>query len=150
MAKLGPGTYFGEEALLNNAKRNATVAMATKGVLMRMNKENFEEFLKQPRLAWVSRIQALDEITKGAIWLDVRTPPEFARNSLPNAISLPLKDVRVKAKKTLDTQALYLCCCQTGRLSATAAFLLSQLGYKVAVLRGGLQRFPGFQGDGAA
>jgi len=39
----------------------------------------------------------------------------------------------------LDKAKLHICFCENGRLSATAAFLLSQMGYRVAVLRGGLR-----------
>ena len=38
----------------------------------------------------------------------------------------------------LDKETLYICYCERARLSATAAFLLSQMGYEVAVLQGGL------------
>ena len=38
LAELGVGETFGEEALIAEAKRNATITMLTEGVLMRLNK----------------------------------------------------------------------------------------------------------------
>ncbi len=42
LAELGPGDSFGEEALIAEAKRNATVTMATDGTLMRLGKNDFQ------------------------------------------------------------------------------------------------------------
>jgi CRP-like cAMP-binding protein len=41
LAELAVGDTFGEEALISEAKRNATVTMLTDGVLMRLNKDSF-------------------------------------------------------------------------------------------------------------
>ena len=47
LAELGSGTSFGEDALVSDAKRNATVTMLTNGLLMRLAKEDFVELLFQ-------------------------------------------------------------------------------------------------------
>jgi rhodanese-related sulfurtransferase len=39
----------------------------------------------------------------------------------------------------LDRARLHVCYCNDARLSATAAFLLSRTGYRVAVLTGGMR-----------
>jgi len=36
-------------------------------------------------------------------------------------------------------ELMYICYCENGRQSSTAAFLLRQRGYNVGVLRGGVQ-----------
>ncbi|MGH8328089.1 MAG: cyclic nucleotide-binding domain-containing protein, partial [Steroidobacteraceae bacterium] len=41
LAELGVGDTFGEEALIAEAKRNATITMLTDGVLMRLAKQDF-------------------------------------------------------------------------------------------------------------
>ena len=41
LAELGIGDTFGEEALISDAKRNATITMLTDGALMRLGKEDF-------------------------------------------------------------------------------------------------------------
>src|ERR1700722_15715619 len=71
LAELGVGDSFGEEALIAEAKRNATVTMLTDGVLMRLNKDDFRELMNEPLLQWVSNNQARDIIAKGGGWPDV-------------------------------------------------------------------------------
>ena len=53
LAELSVGDTFGEEALISEAKRNATVTMLTDGVLMRLSKEDFRELMNEPLQQWV-------------------------------------------------------------------------------------------------
>ena len=50
LAKLDVGDTFGEEVLISEAKRNATVSMETDGALMRSGKEDFRKLLNEPML----------------------------------------------------------------------------------------------------
>ncbi len=142
LAELGEGETFGEEALLSNAKRNATVSMKTKGSLLRLAKRDFVELLKEPMLKWLSPVEAKESVQRGAKWLDVRSSSDFQRSHLSGAISMPLHELRDRVGE-LNVAANYVCCCDTGRLSCSAAFLLGQRGYHVGILRGGLQRVVG-------
>ncbi len=54
LATLSVGDSFGEEALISDDKRNATVTMLTAGLLMRLNKDDFNSLLNEPLLNWVS------------------------------------------------------------------------------------------------
>ena len=139
LAILKKGMGFGEEALLSNAKRNATVTMQENGMLMRVSKSDFDELLKAPKLRWLSAVEAKREIAGGAKWLDVRTEREHQWGSLGDSLCIPLQDIRDRSAM-LSRDTLYICYCETGRLSATAAFLLVQMGFRAAVLRGGLRR----------
>ena len=65
LAELGVGDTFGEEALIAEAKRNATVTMLTDGVLMRLNKQDFRELMNEPLLQWVSYEQAREIVDEG-------------------------------------------------------------------------------------
>ena len=68
LAELGVGETFGEEALIAEAKRNATVTMLTDGVLMRLNKQDFRDLMHEPLLRWVDEAQALKIIqNRGAV-----------------------------------------------------------------------------------
>ena len=77
LAELGVGETFGEEALIAEAKRNATVTMLSDGVLMRLNKQDFRDLMHEPLLRWVDEAQALKIIQNRGQWLDVRLPSEF-------------------------------------------------------------------------
>ena len=48
LAELREGDSFGEEALVSDAKRNASVTMMTDGELMRLTKQDFVELIKKP------------------------------------------------------------------------------------------------------
>ena len=141
LAELKAGDVFGEEALILNAKRNATVVMKTNGVLLRLQKHDFFELMQEPLLRKINFQEAKQKVSEGAIWIDVRNPPEFRHDKLLNAINVPLSEVRHAANR-LDKAKNYVAYCQSGRRSAAAAFLLVQAGYKVDVLENGLWSIP--------
>jgi rhodanese-related sulfurtransferase len=141
LAELTSGDVFGEEALLSDAMRNATVVMKSNGVLLRLKKQVFLELLQEPLLRKITYSDAQQKVNEGAVWLDVRHPPEYRFDKLPNAINMPLNDVRHVAN-TLNKDMIYIAYCQSGRRSAAAAFLLVQAGYKVEVLENGLWSIP--------
>ena len=53
LAELQTGDTFGEEALISESTRNATVTMHTDGSLMRLSKGDFKELLNEPMSDWV-------------------------------------------------------------------------------------------------
>jgi len=104
---------------------------------MRLSKEHFQTLLKEPMLALVSMEDAKGMIAEGAKWLDVRLPSEFGNNHLEGALNIPLYFIRLKLK-TLDKNTQYIACCDTGRRSSAAAFILKERGYNCSVLKDGL------------
>lgn len=137
LAELSVGDSFGEEALISDAPRNATVTMLTDGELMRLSKEHFVALLREPLLRRVSLEQAVSLVQDGACWLDVRTEAEHQNQSFPGSINIPLWMLRIRAGD-LDINRKYIVYCDTGSRSASAAFLLSERGLDIHVLRGGL------------
>jgi CRP-like cAMP-binding protein len=137
LAELGVGESFGEEALISDAKRNATVTMLSDGALVRLGKDDFKELLNEPLLHWVDLEHARELVGRGARWLDVRLPSEFESFHLDDALNVPLYFIRLKIK-TLDTATPYVAVCDTGRRSSAAAFLLSERGFDAYCLQGGL------------
>ena len=137
LAELTVGDTFGEEALISDAKRNATVTMTADGSVMRLGKDDFNKLLNEPMLDWVSYEQAQEVIAGGGQWLDVRLPSEYDNNHLEGAVNIPLYFIRLKIG-TLDTDKNYVLCCDTGRRSSAGAYILSERGYKAYVLRGGI------------
>jgi CRP-like cAMP-binding protein len=137
LAELGIGDTFGEEALIAEAKRNATVTMLSDGVLMRLNKQDFRELMNEPLLQWVSYEQARDIVAKGGKWLDVRLPSEHQNLCIEDSLNIPLYFIRLKIS-TLDRNVPYVVYCDTGRRSSAAAFILVERGFDAYVLTGGL------------
>jgi CRP-like cAMP-binding protein len=137
LAELGTGDTFGEEALIAEAKRNATVTMATDGVLMRLAKQDFRELMNEPLLQWVSYEQARDIVSRGGRWLDVRLPSEHQNLNIDGSLNIPLYFIRLKLS-TLDRNTPYVVYCDTGRRSSAAAYILVERGFDAYVLKGGL------------
>ena len=137
LAELGPGDSFGEEALIAEAKRNATVTMLTDGTLMRLGKQDFQTLLNEPLLQWVDYDQAREIVARGGKWLDVRLPSEFQNFRIEDATNIPLYFIRLKLN-TLDKNVQYVVCCDTGRRSSAAAYILCERGFDAYVLKGGL------------
>ena len=137
LAELEVGDTFGEEALISEAKRNATVFMESDGSLMRLGKEDFRTLLNEPMLEWVDKKRATELISQGGKWLDVRLPSEFEAYHSEGAINIPLYFIRLKLK-SLDPGVTYVVCCDTGRRSSAGAFILNERGFQTVVLKGGL------------
>ena len=137
LAELNVGDTFGEEALISEAKRNATVTMQSDGAVMRLGKEDFKKLLNEPMLDWLSIAQAEEVVRTGGQWLDVRLPSEFENQHLDGAINIPLYFIRLKIS-TLDKSKRYVVCCDTGRRSSAGAYILSERGYHAYVLQGGI------------
>lgn len=138
LATLNEGDAFGEEANVSESKRNATVTMRTDGVLLKLSKKDFVELLKEPLLNVIDYFEAERKVDDGAVWLDVRLPQEFEFDHLYSAVNLPLHDLRQGLNK-LDRRKAYITYCQTGRRASAAAFILSQHGFDVYTLRGGIR-----------
>lgn len=139
LAELKAGEAFGEEALVSEAKRNATVVALGDGVVLRLAKRDFNELLREPLLKRIGFEEAAQRVERGALWLDVRYPSEYQYDKLPGAINVPLAEVR-NMFAVLDRSKEYVAYCQSGRRSAAAAFLFAQRGFRIWVLDGGLRK----------
>ena len=137
LAILGPGDGFGEEALITNGKRNATITMKENGVLMRLGKKEFNDLLVKPLIQQVQHFTMLEKVRAGAAIIDVRTNKEFTENGLKGAQNIPLSMLRIKAKSLNPTRE-HILYCSDGTQSSAAAFLLAQHGINCFVLAGGL------------
>ena len=137
LAELLVGDTFGEEALISDAKRNATITMTSDGSVMRLGKDDFKSLLNEPMLDWIAYDKAQEIIADGGVWLDVRLPSEYENHHLDNAINIPLYFIRLKMS-TLDQDTKYVVCCDTGRRSSAGAYILSGRGHHAYVLQGGI------------
>ena len=137
LATLSVGDSFGEEALISDSKRNATITMLTDGHLMRLNKEDFNSLLNEPLLNWVDYDEGRKLVEGGAVWFDVRLPTEHKAKHIKGSINIPLIFLRMKAN-SLDTDKKYVIYCDTGRRSSAASFLLNEKDIETFVLRDGV------------
>ncbi len=133
LAELRAGGAFGEEALVSGAKRNATVTALADSDLLRLDRADFDNLLREPLLRRIAFREAARRVQNGAVWLDVRYPSEYQTDKLPGAINVPLSEVR-NMFSVLDPAREYIVYCQSGRRSAAAAFLFAQRGFDVWVL----------------
>src|SRR5690606_4414916 len=112
----------------------------------RLSRQDFFALLKAPVVAEITLGEAARLLAQGAQWLDVRLQDEYERGHAPQALHMPLQLLRLKAR-LLDKARTYLCYCDSGKRSASAVCLLSQLGYRIHSLRDGLDALPAVQRD---
>ncbi|MCZ6526861.1 MAG: cyclic nucleotide-binding domain-containing protein [Gammaproteobacteria bacterium] len=142
LAELKAGDSFGEEALISDMTRNATVSMLSDGILMQLSKDNFIELVKKPTLQSVTYDEALKLVEAGtAVWLDVRFKNEHEASTIEGSQNIPLNMLRMQASK-LAQDKRYIAFCDTGGRSSTGAFLLAGQGLDVCFLKGGLVNNP--------
>lgn len=139
LAELEAGSCFGEESLISDSPRNATVTMLTHGKLVRLAKQDFQTLLNEPLARRIAAVEAAQRVADGtARYLDVRLPSEFINRSLPGSLNIPLYMLRMRLAQ-LDPRASYICVCDTGRRSSVASFVLTQKGYDTWILQGGIE-----------
>lgn len=145
IAEVGPGRCFGEDALVNETVRNASVIMKTAGELMYISKRDFLKLLKEPKVEMADAREVRELIEQGAISIDVRSEEEYETGHLEQAINLPLHLLRIKTR-LLNRETQYILYCDTGRRSRAAAHLLSKAGYQAIALNAGLRGLRPAQG----
>jgi rhodanese-related sulfurtransferase len=97
--------------------------------------------MNEPILQKLTYNEAKQVADEGGVWIDVRLPSEYQSRHLPNSINIPLPLLRNKLDK-LDADRKYIVCCDTGRRSSTATYLLTQNNFNAYVLEDGLQSVP--------
>lgn len=132
---LEQGQYFGEEALISSAPRNASVIMKTDGVVKRLNSEDFASLVKAPVLQYLAP-KALASIDKPYKLLDVRLPIEYRTDPVPGSINVPLSRLRNSLRELAQSNT-YVVSDQGGGRADIAAYLLCQAGFEAFVLKGG-------------
>lgn len=133
LAELGPGDMFGEDALVGETRRNATVTAVHGGTIMRLGKADFDSLCKEPALREVDRHEVDRLVSEGGQVIDVRFASEAPAISFPGAINVPLHMLR-QSIGTLRAVPTVVCCDQ-GQRSSVGAFILAQHGFEAFVLR---------------
>ncbi|KAB2637924.1 MAG: rhodanese-like domain-containing protein [Verrucomicrobia bacterium] len=82
------------------------------------------------RTSEISAAEALEQLKKGALVIDVRSPGEYNAEHLPDAINLPLDGIELAAAQRVpDKDRVLLLHCQSGMRSAMARRKLQAVGY---------------------
>jgi len=133
LADLDVGEGFGEEALIAQAPRNATVRMLTDGTLMRLAKADFMTLVVERLVNGVSLNQGRWLAEQGAKWIDVRGFESRGSQLLAGATKMPLHLLRLQSRR-LDKDTIYVVCGDTVRMGLLAAFLLVERGFDACYL----------------
>jgi phage shock protein E len=98
-------------------------------------------FLLLKRMSFVSEETARQHLAQGALVIDVRSPEEFRSAHVPDAINIPLGELRdtLPARVKNKNQVLLLHCLSGGR-SGIAQQQLKGLGYTHVFNLGSLAR----------
>ena len=138
IAILAAGDGFGEEALITNGERNATVRMLEAGSLMRLTKENFISLLVEPLLDYIHLEELKSRVNAGDLLVDVRPHKDFMNGHLDGAVNTPLSMIRLKLGN-FNTERNTIVYCNDASRSTAAAFLLIQHGISCSILKHGLR-----------
>jgi len=138
VATLDAGTLFGENALVSQEPRNASVRMKTNGLLMKMIGEKFSSLLKSHVVRWLTVDASYEMILEGSVLVDVRETEEYENIGFQDCIHIPLDVLRAQCEEKLDKSVSIITCSNTGMRCASAAFLLATLGYDVYSMQGGV------------
>lgn len=142
IALMGDGDAFGEDALLQNAHRNATVKMNTPGRLLVLSKADFDQLLKPVMVQEIDSHAAQAMINSGSGKLiDCRYDIEFEQSHIPGAMLVPLDQLRDGVSMIMPGTT-YIVYCSSGRRSKAAAFLLNERGIRAMSLTGGMRSWP--------
>ncbi len=136
IADIGIGRCFGEDALVYETHRNASVEMLTDGVLMRLSKEDFKPLLLEPKVEEVDE-EGIQRFQEMPVYIDVRTLAEYDEGHLSMSVNMPLNLLSIE-RRLLRNDVPYVIYCDTGRRSRSAAYLLGQLGVQAVSLLGGV------------
>ncbi len=135
--RLSKGSYFGEEALVSDTVRSASVIMNEDGVLARLDKTSFQSLLHDPLVKSVTDAgfrQARAEKPEQTVLMDIRSKGEFEYAPLPTCMHIELGDLRQYISK-LDKSKTYYLSEEGGQRSDIAAHILSQNNMNVYVIR---------------
>jgi CRP-like cAMP-binding protein len=127
------GQHFGEEALLGDTLRNATVEVIEPAILKQLGADDFNSLLTEPVLKYLTaeQLAALDKPHKV---IDVKMPLEYRAHHYSGAINLPLSRLRA-AMKELAQSAVYVIPDDCGSRSKIAAHLMCQAGFDAYIIQ---------------
>lgn len=77
------------------------------------------------------REQIQESLASGkALFVDVRTPAEYAQNGLPGSVNIPLHELTFRISEFGNPEDSILLYCRTGNRSSQAQRILEQYGFQ--------------------
>ncbi|MEE8112993.1 MAG: cyclic nucleotide-binding domain-containing protein [Nitrososphaerales archaeon] len=137
LAEFQPGDNFGQDALVSDIPRNATVTMTTNGTLMRLSAPDFQSLLMSPVIETVTLEETNEMIEQGdpkTYIIDVRSPKEVESDKLPGSLNVPLLLLRKNLPK-LKVDGVYVMADDGGKRAELGAFILNEKGFTAYVLK---------------
>lgn len=148
VAELGAGEGFGEEALIRDKPRNATVRALAPTTVLVLAKEDFNRILMASYIDYAYAEEIAVEEMNRYVFIDARIRPEYEEEHIAGAVSIPLEVLRQKYAE-LDPTLEYLTYCTNDSRGTAAAFLLRSHGFRARSIRGGLSAWEGPVSTGA-
>jgi CRP-like cAMP-binding protein len=136
LAELHPGDNFGQDALVSDEPRNATVTMTSNGNLMRLHEPDFQSLLMQPVIENVSMEETQEMIEQGdpkTYIIDVRSPKEVEVDKIPGSLNVPFLLLRKNLPK-LRVEGIYVMADEGGKRAELGAYILNEKGFTAYVL----------------
>lgn len=132
--ELTAGAYFGDEALVADTLRNASVVMASDGRLARLSRDAFLSIVKSAlvKSRSVAQLDADGGLAAQYI-IDVRFPFEIMPNESKAAEIIPICELR-KQLDSFDPTRVYCVTSDGGLRSELATYLLRQAGLEAYCL----------------
>lgn len=142
VGQIGVGDGFGEEALVQDGFRNATVRMLTPGKLMVLQGDVFKKHVQSVLCQEIEIEDAYEMLQKqSATLIDCRYDMEYDDCHIAGATLIPLHEFRERIGG-LDRNAVHLIYCRSGRRSKAAAFLMQERNIQGISIKGGIKAWP--------
>lgn len=139
---LSSGEGFGEEALIREKSRSATVQAIDEITVLVLEKADFDKILRESFLEWDFPEDIPLEKREQYVFIDARIKPEYEEEHIEGAINIPIEELRQKYME-LDPALEYYTYCTADSRGMAAAFLLRSQGFKAKQIRGGLSAWEG-------
>ena len=139
------GDYFGEESLVADTLRNATVTMDADGAVARLGREVFDQLVRTASRARSRRCThgaQFDGDERSALAIiDVRFPHRVSSRCVAGEYQYSDSAVALARLGLLDKTRLHLITRHGGRRSELAVFLLRQAGIEAYLMASQEHRF---------
>ena len=140
--EMGSGEGFGEEAIIREQARNATIKTIDETTVLILDKKTFEGIMRKSFVENAFPEDISEDERDKFFFLDARINPEYEEEHIAGAVNIPIEVLREKLGE-LDKSKKYFTYCTNDSRGMTAAFLMKSMGFDVQALRGGLSAWDG-------